>query len=200
VRDSCFSNVTLKPTGRVRNGTHHNLQDRIKLAWANTKSGQQSSFLFRFSWDSSERICYHLVWEWIKNIILKPWTIWERWWFEFKWKLQTTGSFQLHHKMLTHTALSVREFLAKKAFPCFHMLIIIQICQPNISACAKIKIESQGLSLSNTWPPSEGYNRCRQDPKKKVTSNPAMRCKIQWAECAASEGCYFEGNNVELDV
>jgi hypothetical protein len=39
-----FFNMTLKPRGRVRNGTRYSLQDRRKIAYANKKSRQWSSF------------------------------------------------------------------------------------------------------------------------------------------------------------
>jgi hypothetical protein len=61
---------------------------------------------------------YHLVSQWIRYNILKSCTVWERGWCEFEWKSQTIGSVELHHDNATaHTALSVREFLAKKCIP-----------------------------------------------------------------------------------
>jgi hypothetical protein len=67
---------------------------------------------------------------------------------QFEWKLWTIGSFVLRHdNALAHTALSVREFLAISAVPCFCRLLVLQICHLVVLLVPKIKIESQGLSF-----------------------------------------------------
>jgi hypothetical protein len=61
------------------------------------------------------------------------------------------GSFKLHHDNApAQTALPVHEFLAKSAFLCFNRLLIFQIVNLVVLLVPKIKIESQGLSFSNT--------------------------------------------------
>jgi hypothetical protein len=54
-----FANMTLKPSGRVRNGKRHNLQDRRKQARAN--QNQYNDHFFLFSQVSFVNNLNHLV-------------------------------------------------------------------------------------------------------------------------------------------
>jgi hypothetical protein len=105
---------------------------------------------------------------WIENNILNSWTVWWRGWCKFKWKLQTIGSFELHHDNApAHTALSVCEFLAKKVHSCaFAGSLLSRFVTLWILLVPKIEIKSQGLSFLNTWQCWEACNQCHQDPKR----------------------------------
>jgi hypothetical protein len=92
---------------------------------------------------------YRLVSQWIKNIILKSRTVWERGWYDFEWKLQTIWSFELHYDNApAHSVVSFGNFWRKSAFPSFRRFVTFTFL-----LVPKIKMESQGISKSKCLKP-----------------------------------------------
>jgi hypothetical protein len=105
-----------------------------------------------------------------------------------------------HDKSSSHTALSVREFLAKKCIP-----VLPQAPPPpDLSTCdlylvPKLKSRVKGYHFQTL----DSIQTAVTDAIKTITEADFQSCyeawKIRWAKRVASEGCCFEGDSVDLD-
>jgi transposase len=120
---------------------------------------------------------------------------------EFKWKLQMTGSLELHHDNTpANTASSIREFLTKK---CVHVLPQA-FYSPDLSPYdfylfPKLKLRVKGHRFQTL----DSAQKAVTDAIKTLPEADFQSCyeawKMYWAKCVALEGCYFKGDSVDLD-
>jgi hypothetical protein len=111
------------------------------------------------------------------------------------------GSFKLHHDNApAHTALSLRGFLVKKCIP----MLPHAPYSPELSPCdfylfPKLKSRVKDRHLQTL----DSVQKALTDAIKTITEADCQSCYeawiIHWAKCVASEGCYFEGDSVDLD-
>jgi transposase len=112
------------------------------------------------------------------------------------------GNWVLHHDNVpAHTALSVREFLAKKNIP----TIPHPLYSPDLSPCdiylfPKLKSKLKGHQFGT----AENIRKIVTDELRTPTEIDFRYCCDQWKErwnhCVTSQGSYFEGDNLQFQV
>jgi hypothetical protein len=99
-----------------------------------------------------------------------------------------------------HTALSVCEFLANKSIP----VLLHAPYSPDLSPCdfylfPKLKSRVKG----HHFPTLDSMQKAVTNTTKTLTEADFQSSYEAWkicrAKCVASEGCYFEGDNVDID-
>ena len=104
----------------------------------------------------------------------------------------------LHHDNApAHTALSIREFLAKKNIP----VLPDPPYSPDLAPCefylfSKLKLKLKGHHFGTT----ENIQKTVTDELNTLTENDFRYCYDQWKKrrnrCVTSQGSYFEGDNL----
>jgi hypothetical protein len=102
--------------------------------------------------------------------------------------------------MPLHTTLLVHEFLAKNCIP----MLLLAPYSPYLSHCAfywvkKLKLRIKGYHLQTLDTAQKAVTDAIKTLTEANVQSCYKACKIRWAKCAALEGCYFQGNNVDLD-
>ena len=103
----------------------------------------------------------------------------------------------LHHDNApAHTALSVREFLAKKNIP----VLPHPLCSPHLAPCdfylfPKLKLKLKGHHFGRI----ENIQKTVTNELNTLRENDFWYCYDQWKKrncCVTSQGSYFEGDNL----
>ena len=103
----------------------------------------------------------------------------------------------LHHdNMPAYTALSIREFLAKKNIPVLpHPPYSPDLAPCNFCLFRKLKSKLKGHYFGTM----ENIQKILTDELRTLTENDFRYCYDQWKKrnhCATSQGSYFEGDNL----
>jgi hypothetical protein len=128
---------------------------------------------------------YKDVLEWIRKQVQ-----WVRRDIADDWVLQ-------HDNAPAHTALSIREFLAKKNIP----VLPHHLYSPDLAPCdfclfPKLKSKLKGHNYGTM----ENIQKIVTDELNTLTENDFQYCCAQWKKrfnhCVTSQGSYFEGDNL----
>jgi hypothetical protein len=107
----------------------------------------------------------------------------------------TAGTRLLHHNNKTpHTALSIRQFLAKHSIP---ILPSPDFSHPDTFLFPKLKITLKGRRFQTV----EDIINNATDVLKAIQQTYFEQCfqkwRKRWQTCIAAQGDYFEGDNIQ---
>ena len=183
-----------EPNGKVRNGTRKFLLIQRKHAWADPAWKQWLLLFFdshgivhkefvpsgqtvnhAFYKDVLERLRKRV--QRVRNDIADDWVL-------------------QHDNALVHTALSIREFLAKKNIP----VLPHPPYSPDLTPCdfylfPKLKSKLKGHHFGTM----ENIQKIVTDELNTLTKNDFQYCYDKWKKrnhCVTSQGSYFEGDNL----
>ena len=189
----CLTTI-LRPNGKVRNGTRKVLLVRRKHAWADPGWKTMIIVFFRQLWHCAQRICtsrtdnhvfYKDVLERLQKRVQRVWRD-----IADNWVLQ-------HDNAPAHTALSIREFLAKENIP----VLPHPTYSPDLAPCdfclfPKLKSKLKGHNYGTM----ENIQKIVTDELNTLTEIDFQYCydqwKKRWNHCVTSQGSYFDRDNL----
>jgi len=181
-----------RPNGKVRNGTRKVLARR-KHAWADPRWKQWLFF------STAVALCTRNLYlqnrQLITHFTKMSWNDFENGSSESERTLQTTGCCTTITRQLT--ALSVREFLAKKNIPVLpHPPYSPDLPPRDFSLFPKLKLKLKGHHFGTV----ENIQQTVTDDLNTLTENDFRYCydqwKKRWNRCVTFQGSYFEGDNL----
>ena len=191
--DHGCSTTIPRPNGKVRNGTRKVLLLRRKHAWADP-GWKLWLLFFRQPWHCAQKNCtfrtavnhafYKDVLERLRKRVQRV-------------RTDTADDWVLQHDNApAHTALSIREFLAKKNIP----VLPHPLYSPDLAPCDFYLFPKLKSKLKGHFGTTENMQKIVTDELNTLTENDFQYCydqwKKRWNHCVTSQGSYFEEDNL----